>query len=168
MALPVSPEPSGKKPDEPRSAVLAVRVATIDDLVLALRINRHKGGEGRTWCRIIGDWYKSKLIGVVGVLGDEPATFILGNLKGRYFHIRHWSKSASLDSFTPSQFMFQNLKERMPDGVKNILMTVDERDHDTHHMLIDLKFKAMGVKKDWYSKDHDGYMFEYPMGRFDK
>src|ERR1700683_671115 len=87
LALPVSPEPSGKKPDEPRSAVLAVRVATIDDLVLALRINRHKGGEGRTWCRIIGDWYKSKLIGVVGVLGDEPATFILGNLKGRYFHI---------------------------------------------------------------------------------
>lgn len=168
LPSPASQETSGKKPDLEERVPFLYRVATIDDVVLALRICRLRGGEGKAWCRVIGDWSKFRLTGVVGILRDEPAFFILGYLRGKYFHIKHWTASPSLNGFDAGKILFSELKERMPAGVRNIMMTVDERDHDTHLQLSELHFKAMEVRHDWYSKDHHGILFEYPMGRFEE
>lgn len=170
MVPPVSPAPDGKKPEieQPEVVKFIAREATLDDLVLALRICRKRGGEGKAWCRVIGDWFKNSLVGYVGLVGDEPATFILGRIKGHYFHIRHWTRSPVLEGYNPNPFMFCQLKDALPDNVKFVVMTVDERDTATHHMLAGLKFKAMGLKPNWYAKGHDGIAFHYPIGRFDK
>lgn len=143
------------------------RSASLDDLLLAQRICRKRGGEGRAWCRAIGDWYGHRLSGTVGRLGDEPAAFLLGNVRGKYFHIRYWSVSQSLAGVDTSYTMFLALKESLPLPIRMIGMMVDERDQGSIHMLARLGFKAMNIRRDWYAKGHDGIFFQYPIGRFD-
>lgn len=147
--------------------MLRVRMATLDDVILALRILRKRGGEGRVFARVIGDWFKYDLRGYAGFIGDELAALILGEIGGHYIHIKEWITTSVCGKFDPMELMFQQFRYGLDHTIKAVNMTVSERDLGTAHQLHHLGFKAMKVRKNWDAPGHDGILFQYPMGRFD-
>lgn len=148
---------------------MVLRPALLTDLLwLACHVEAEEG-DSKKWCRLIGQWHPKSLIGITAVktADDFKAQgLILGQAKGKTFHIEHVSVHPDLVGSNLDETLFNRLVAALQEPIRSIIWVADERDSGLHNFLSKtLRMKAIGVAHDWYANGHHGIRFRFPIGR---